>query len=569
MMMRSYLAAAALLLLSAVPVPAQVGSSSLNGGTANPQIPDLSMCLPHPATFNHVWFVDPINGHTVSGGGAGSAAAPWNSLQAVFSTVTGYPGPLLTTAPGGVGPVAPGDEVVLMNGAATDYGAISVANTQNTSFVTIAQAPGQSATLAQLSVTNSSEFGFEGFSVQSVNPTGSRSSFGVLVAATLTGASVAHDVYFDHLTISSASNSTTATWTTQAIWQDNIQQGVLLGRDARTPDGGDGRCFGITNSTLFNVANAISVFTDNAYALNNEIFFYGDDAVDFGGDNLVLHGNSIHDNINIGDGTHIDAMQAFVGRAWYHDILVDGNTIIWNTQQVPFATLTPTEIDGGITSNDIGIVREVITNNIVVFPNNNITTVACRDCLVAGNTVLPAVDQSSGTGLAGDIRVNLISNELEIGDNTVVRNNLVSSLAINDPTAFVEHNIMITSGTSLGAKSNFGGTFFNTPGTYCNGSLGCGSSLPTGTGGGGGDNVYTTPPSGCAGTGTAADITACVQGEIALFNFGGPTSFSYDFHLISGAPAVGFGTNTTPTPTVDINGIPRSPTHDAGAHVFQ
>ena len=551
------LAAAALLLLFAVPAPAQVGSSSLNGGTANPQIPDLSMCLPHPATFNHVWFVDPINGHTVSGGGTGSAAAPWNSLQAVFSTVTGFPGPLLTTAPSGVGPVAPGDEVLLMNGAATDYGAISVANTQNTSFVTIAQAPGQSATLAQLIVTNSSEFGFEGFSVQEVNPTGSKASFGVLVAATLTGTSVAHDVYFDHLTISSASNATTATWTTQAIWQNNIQQGVVLGRDDRHPDGGDGTCFGITNSTLFNVANAISVFTDNAYMLNNEIFFYGDDAVDFGGDNLVLKGNYIHDNINIGDGTHIDAMQAFVGRTWYHDILVDGNTIIWNTQQVPFTTLTPNDVDGGITSNDIGIVREAVINNVVVFPNNNITTVACRDCLVAGNTVLPAFDQSGQSGLAGDIRVNLISNApaLAIGDNTVVRNNLVSFMSINDPTTFVEHNIMIT-GAAPGASSNFGGTFFNTPGTYCNGSLGC-------------DNVYTTRPSGCTGTGTVADATACVQGEIALFNFGGPTSFSYDFHLISGAPAVGFGTNATPTPTVDINGIPRSPTHDVGAHVFQ
>src|SRR5277367_5472221 len=42
-------------------------------------------CPVPPTTFNHIWYIDPVNGKTLAVGGLGTQAAPWNSLQAAFS----------------------------------------------------------------------------------------------------------------------------------------------------------------------------------------------------------------------------------------------------------------------------------------------------------------------------------------------------------------------------------------------------------------------------------------------------------------------------------------------------
>ena len=56
-------------------------------------------CPVPPTTFNHIWYIDPVNGKTAAAGGLGTQAAPWNSLQAAFSVQPGYTTPLLSTAP--------------------------------------------------------------------------------------------------------------------------------------------------------------------------------------------------------------------------------------------------------------------------------------------------------------------------------------------------------------------------------------------------------------------------------------------------------------------------------------
>ena len=43
-------------------------------------------CAVPAAKFNHVWYVDPVNGKTEADGGDGSRAAPWNSLSAIVSS---------------------------------------------------------------------------------------------------------------------------------------------------------------------------------------------------------------------------------------------------------------------------------------------------------------------------------------------------------------------------------------------------------------------------------------------------------------------------------------------------
>ena len=96
-----------------------------------------SGCAAPPTTFRHVWYFDPVHGKTQAAGGNGSQAAPWNNLQALVQAEPGYSFPLLTTAPylqipvpgqpvvvatgPKAGPIAPGDEILLMSG---NYGNI-------------------------------------------------------------------------------------------------------------------------------------------------------------------------------------------------------------------------------------------------------------------------------------------------------------------------------------------------------------------------------------------------------------------------------------------------------------
>ena len=56
-------------------------------------------CATPPTTFNHIWYMDPVNGKTAAAGGLGTQAAPWSSLQAAFLVQPGYKTPLLSTAP--------------------------------------------------------------------------------------------------------------------------------------------------------------------------------------------------------------------------------------------------------------------------------------------------------------------------------------------------------------------------------------------------------------------------------------------------------------------------------------
>jgi hypothetical protein len=148
-------------------------------------------CVPPPSTFRSVWYIDPVNGKTAAAGGNGSLAHPWNSLEAVAAAVTGYAYPLLTTAPythlnaaktayvfatgPAAGPIKPGDEILLMSG---NYGNIGICQydteISNSSFVTVAAAPGQTPVLSQLSLCSTTMWAFDGLKVQSLQPAATR-----------------------------------------------------------------------------------------------------------------------------------------------------------------------------------------------------------------------------------------------------------------------------------------------------------------------------------------------------------------------------------------------------------
>src|SRR4029077_11250015 len=146
-----------------------------------------SGCAAPPSTFRHVWCFDPAHGKTQAAGGNGSQASPWNNLQALVQAEPGYSYPLLTTAPypqtlvagkaavtttgPKAGPIAPGDEILLMSG---NYGNVWIniwaAEISNSAFVTVAPVPGQTPVLTSLFVSGTNDGVFNGLKVQSPQP---------------------------------------------------------------------------------------------------------------------------------------------------------------------------------------------------------------------------------------------------------------------------------------------------------------------------------------------------------------------------------------------------------------
>jgi len=197
-----------------------------------------SGCAAPPSTFRHVWYFDPVHGKTQAAGGNGSQASPWNNLQALVQAEAGYSFPLLTTAPyrqvpvpgqpavvatgPKAGPIASGDEILLMSG---NYGDISIgglsAEISNSAFVTIAPAPGQIPVLTSLFIGETSKWVVDGLKVQSLQP--AARSGNALVQIKDAGAALpTSDIVLENMTISSQDNA--EAWS-QAQWVADARNG--------------------------------------------------------------------------------------------------------------------------------------------------------------------------------------------------------------------------------------------------------------------------------------------------------------------------------------------------------
>ena len=73
------------------------------------------------------------------------------------------------------------------------------------------------------------------------------------------------------------------------------------------------KCVSVTGSHISNVRYAVSLFANQLLFSNNQIDHFGDDGIDYGASNLAITKNNIHDNLDVGDGNHEDAMQGAVG----------------------------------------------------------------------------------------------------------------------------------------------------------------------------------------------------------------------------------------------------------------
>ena len=171
------------------------------------------------------------------------------------------------------------------------------------------------------------------------------------------------NIVFENMTISSQDNA--EAWS-QAQWVANARTGFF----ARSAAGAtDTKCISITGSHISNVRTGASIAASQLIFSNNQIDHFGDDGIDYAASNIAITHNDIHDNLDIGDGNHEDAMQGQIGFLapgatlnCFQNILIDSNLIIRQTDpELSFPTYLQ-----GIDAFDEDWTNVTVTNNVIV-----------------------------------------------------------------------------------------------------------------------------------------------------------------------------------------------------------
>jgi Right handed beta helix region len=510
-----------------------------------------SGCATPPSTFGKVWYVDPVNGKSPAASGTGSQAAPWNSLNGVLSgnwatagwTVPGYTRPLLSTAPYfhivngvrvdvadsiGNPPVHPGDLIMLMSG---NYGDISIGayaqEVVNPSFVTVQAAPGQTPVLSTLLLVSTTNWVFNGLKIQSLWTSANTQP---LIYIHDQGASLqTSNIVLENMMVSSQDDA--EAWS-QAQWIANARNGFFAWS---TPGGTNTSCISFTGSHISNVRTGASIAANQLIFSNNQIDHFGDDGIDYAASNIAITHNDIHDNLNIGDGNHPDAMQGVIGFLpagatvnYLKNILIDSNMVIRQTDpELSFPYFLQ-----GIDAFDSDWTNVTVTNNVVITSAcQGIALSSIHSSLIANNTVVED-GLFSTPGCTAAIDVGGPSHEGPLSTNTVVRNNLSSQLNVDtrDSGVVADHNVvMCCVGPEISWYANGVVQYIGKPGTY----------------------------------NTNIIDTGGAKSEFLNFN---PATLTYNVMLKSGAQALGVGASGGPT--LDILGATRATPTTAGAYSY-
>jgi Right handed beta helix region len=520
-------------------------------------VPVYSGCAAPPSTFRHVWYFDPVHGKTQAAGGNGSQSAPWNNLEALVQAQPGYSFPLLTTAPyrqvpvpgqpavvatgPKAGPIAPGDEILLMSG---NYGDISIGGlspeVSNSAFVTIAPAPGQTPVLTSLFIGETSKWVIDGLKVQSLQS--AARSGAALVQIKDAGATLpTSDIVLENMTISSQDDA--EAWS-QAQWVADARNGFVA---QSTPPGTNTKCVSLTGSHISNVRTGAALLADHLLFANNQIDHFGDDGIDYAASNLAITRNDLHDNLGI-DGNHEDAMQGVIGVLapgaavnHFQNILIDSNLIIRQTDpELSFPTYLQ-----GIDAFDSDWTNMTVTNNVIVTSacwGMNLASI--HDSLIANNTV---VDDGmvSTPGCTVAIAVGASTHQGSNSSNTRVTSNLASQIWVfNGFTPSMpapDHNV------AIGPQTSHQGILSWT---------------------GAGNSVRADLTSGTDANGNVAITTGPATGQFLAWN-PGALSFNLMLKPISVAIGKGVAPSSAPgLPTVDILGATRTAPYAAGAYSY-
>ncbi len=474
-----------------------------------------------------------------------------------FRPPPGYARPLLSSVPYihfvdgkrvyvadqlGSPPVQPGDTIELMSG---NYGDIGMADYRqqiiNPSFVTVEAAPGQTPIFSTLYIRSTNKWVFKGIKVQSL--LGATNKLSLVTVGDQGPALPTSDIIFENMQISTADSMDG--WT-KAQWISEARSGFREVGSAG--DGTNGEpyttCISMTGSHIQNVRIGAVLAGNNTLFSLNQMDHFGDDGIDYAASNLSITHNYIHDNLDIGDGNHEDAMQGQNGSIArgvafnaFSNILIDSNLVIRQTD----AKLAFPAYMQGIDAFDQDWTNLTVTNNAVVTSACwGIGYASVHGGKIINNTV---VDDGSDVGTKNPAGKVVCRPSLAVGGKThqglpsndvIIRNNIASRLSIDNrnPNMTMDHNICLgIEGrcqilTFVNGKPNFG---VYKPGMY-------------------GDHNLVDR-----------------RGAVDAFVGFDPAKFVYDLRLKPGASAIGAG-SPLDAPTVDITGAPRGSPIDAGAY---
>jgi len=366
---------------------------------------------------------------------------------------------------------------------------------------------------------------------------GANGNFQPLVYLTDQGAAFpTTDIILENMQISSADS--TAGWS-KAQWRAQSRTGVSEFGSAGNGANGEPytSCISVSGSHIQNVHLGAILAANNSLFTNNVIDHFGDDGIDYAASNLAITHNTLHDNLDMGDGNHEDAMQGQNGPLGagvvynaFSNILIDSNLIARETvPNNPFPTYLQ-----GIDAFDEDWTNVTVTNNVVITSAcHGITFTSIHNGLIANNTVL-----NDGLfpvpGCIAAINVGGASHEGRVSTNTVVRNNLTSQLNIDTRiTGLVpDHNVVLCCGPGPFISWYVNGVvqYLSQPGTYMNGNI---------------------------------IDTEGAKGEFINFN---PATLTYTVLLKSSAQAIGAG--VAGAPTTDIAGYTRKAPYAVGSYAY-
>jgi hypothetical protein len=500
-----------------------------------------------PGPTGKVWYIDPVNGKTPAAGGDGSQTAPWNSLTGVlsFKFPPGYTRPLLSSVPYyhvaegkrvyvadqlGSPPVHPGDTIELMSG---DYGDIVIGDYSkqvvNPSFVTVEAAPGQTPVFSTLYIRSTNKWVFKGIKVQSL--LGTNNNKLSLVTVTDQGAALpTSDIILQNMQISSADS--TDGWSKEQ-WLARLR---VIGILAQGSDhGANTTCVSVTDSHISKVIFGAEVMANNMLFSGNEIDRFGDDGIDYAASNLLIAKNYIHDDLDLGNGAHMDGMQGYPGS--FSNVVIDSNRIIRQTDpKLPFPTYLQ-----AIDAFDGDWTNLTVTNNVVATSSCwGIFYGSVHGGKIINNTV---VDDGTDAGTKNPAGKVVCRPAITVGDKThqgspsndvIIRNNIANHLTIYNlnPNMTMDHNICL----GIDGKCQII--------TYVNGKPDWGTVKP---------GIYRD-----------RNIIDG-RGPRSMFVNFDPAKFDFDLRLKSGAPAIGAG-NPEGAPPIDVTGAPRRSPVDVGAY---
>ena len=502
---------------------------------------------PPVTASGNTWWIDPVYGNTPAAGGLGTQAAPWSSIQGILQwyAPTGYPRPLLSSVPyfhyvNGVNvqvadqvgnpPVHPGDTIQLMSG---NYGDVTVGSyrgpVNNSDWVRVVAAPGQTPVFDTLSLFNSSKWIFDGITVQSLN--GTNGSENPLVKIFDQGINwPTTNIILNNLQVSTVPAAVGEKWT-QAQWLTQARTGGIYVTGTRGPNQVGHpytTCVAVTNSHMSYTTFGGAIMGDQLLWDSNEMDHFGDDGADYASNSIAITRNYIHDPVNTTSGAHMDGLQGYPGV--YNNVLIDSNVVIRQTYNSPLPTYLQ-----GIDAFDGDWTNMTVTNNAIITSSCwGLALWSLHNSLVADNTVVYDNHPQYLSGCGTTLAVGAVSHEGAMSSNTRVANNIAPMIWLwDEPT-------LSTGGMSADHNVAIGPIF-------------------TGQG-------ITSEEDGRLGSGSDKFGNKIATDGVAEFEGFNPATFYFNLALSATAQAIGAGTSGAPLPILDIKGQTRTAPFVAGAY---